>query len=710
MTSYHNDQPISHLQQDQLNRLTFSRSLAKIAALDADSPCLTVSIEGYWGTGKTSIINLVKRSFEESPNPPIVVQYNPWVNGTSKSLIEDFLVQFTSQLGLANYPEKGMQVAKELLSYSKLFSMAKLIPGVEPFGSLVENIFKGVGEATKSLSDLKKLDVQAQKEKVVECLRNIDKPIVVIIDDIDRLTPNECFQVLRLVKAIADFPRTTFLLAFDPVYLQSVLAANNISNASQYIDKIVQLRLPVPLITEEDLNALVDTALEQLGPDFTFEHYEDDWERFTYIYHRYIKKILDSPRDVKRVMNHFKFVYQLVKHEVSTTDLFILSVLATKCSKIYEHIKSEPYLYTSQHNGKNFWPNSTKEQAVQEAKEQRSTIYNSMNMPVDNPIEGLLKEIFPSIGNSFHYNSYGVEDADAAGRVDSFDRLSTALHISTPRGLCSDEDVRRFIENAEENMDALESAIDGNAISRFLELYGFQLENKQHHPEHYISNLSKLAEVLIANNQFNQPSDLYSDMFVKVSNYRALCGLVRKIIRIAEDKVALLNKAIDELALLPFVSDSVKLIVRQHNNGSSESPWLSESDAASVFDTYSAAAEKALTLNQLNSKILEYHVISPLWVHGTETGKRILSVLNQNDALRIGYLLICEIGATSSNGTYLSVNLEKASSSIDVIALKEKAQAQLELTIDPLDRAILLSTHDGLKHYVSDGSIESDFT
>ncbi len=710
MTSYHNDQPINHSQQDQLNRLSFSRSLAKIAALDADSPCLTVSIEGYWGTGKTSIINLVKRSFEESPNPPIVVQYNPWVNGKSKSLVEDFLVQFTSQLGLADYPDKGMQLAKELLSYSKLFSMAKLIPGVEPFGSLVENIFKGVGEATKSLSDLKKLDVQAQKEKVVECLSNIDKPIVVIVDDIDRLTPNECFQVLRLVKAIADFPRTTFLLAFDPVYLQSVLAANNISNASQYIDKIVQLRLPVPLITEDDLNALVDTTLEQLGPDFTFEHYENDWERFTYIYHRYIKNILDSPRDVKRAVNHFKFVYQLVKHEVSTTDLFILSVLATKCSKIYEHIKSEPYQYTSQHSGKNFWlTNTDKEQAVQKAKERRKKIYNSMGMPVENPIEGLLREIFPSIENSFNYNSYGVEDADAAGRVDSIDRLSTALHIATPRGLCSDEDVRRFIENAKENMDALENAIDGNAISRFLELYGFQLENRQHHPEHYIDNLSMLAEVLMANNQFNQPSDLFSDMFVKVSNYRALCGLVRKIVRIAEDKVALMNKAIGELALLPFVSDSVKLMLKQHNTGSSESPWFSESDAALVFDTYSAAAEQALTQNQLNSNILEYYVISPLWLHGAETGKRILSVLNQNDVLRIGYLLIGEIGATSSNGTYLSVNLGKASSSIDVVALKEEAQAQLELTKDPLDRAILLSAHDGLKHYVSDGSIENGF-
>ncbi|QXX09223.1 KAP family NTPase [Vibrio neptunius] len=165
MTSYHNDQPIIDLGQDQLNRASFSRSLAKIAALDANSPCLTVSIEGVWGAGKTSIINLVKQNLEELPMPPIVVQYNPWVNGKPKSLVEDFLVQFTSQLGLANHPENGLQVAKELLSYSKLFSVVKLIPGVEPFGSLVENIFKGVGEATQSLSELKKLDIQAQKKK-----------------------------------------------------------------------------------------------------------------------------------------------------------------------------------------------------------------------------------------------------------------------------------------------------------------------------------------------------------------------------------------------------------------------------------------------------------------------------------------------------------------------------------------------------------------
>lgn len=706
MTSYHNDQPISHLEQDQLNRSSFSKSLAKITRLDAGSPCLTVSIEGVWGAGKTSIINLVKQSLTEHHNPPIVVQYNPWINGKPKSLVEDFLVQFTSQLGLSDHPENGLQVAKELLSYSKLFSVAKLIPGVEPFGSLVENIFKGVGEATQSLSELKKLDIQAQKKKVVESLSKIDRPIVVIVDDIDRLTPSECFQVLRLVKAIADFPRTTFLLAFDAAYLQSVLAANNISNAEQYIDKIVQLRLPVPLVTEDDLNSLVELAFEQLGPDFTFEYYEGDSARFTYIYHRYIKQILESPRDVKRTVNHFKFVYQLVKHEVSTTDLFILSVLATKCNKIYEHIKSEPYIYTNQHNGKSLWLDTkAQEQAEQEAKVWRTSIYKEMNMLDENPIEGLLRELFPSMAQNRHYSFYGVSDADAAGRVDSIDRLSTALHIATPRGLCSDEDVRKFIEDAKTNMNILERAIDGKAIARFLELYSFQLESGKYKPDHYLGSLKILADVLMAKNQFDQLSDLFSDMFVRVSNHKAMSRLVNKVVRMAEDdKVTLLNNAINELALLPFVSETLLSAVSQHRSNDN-SPLLSEGELDKVFDTYVAAAEIVLTANQLNSKILEYHVIMPLWFRDKNVGEQVLSSLSQNDVLRIGYLLIGEIGSSSSNGTYLGVNLEKAGSSIDVASLKKKANTQLDLAENKLDRAILLGILDGQKHYVSDGTV-----
>ncbi|MFA0507261.1 P-loop NTPase fold protein [Vibrio sp. 10N.222.54.B12] len=707
MTSYHNDQPIIDSQHDQLNRLSFSASLAQIASLEVGSPCLTISIEGAWGVGKTSIINLVQQCLDESPNPPIVTHYNPWINGKGKSLVEDFLVQFTSQLGLANHADNGVQAAKELLSYSKLFSVAKLVPGVEPFGSIIENILKGVGDATQSLSELKQLDVQGQKEKVIKSIQKLDKPIVIIIDDIDRLTPNECFQILRLIKAIADFPRTTFLLAFDPIYLESVLTSNNISNAGQYIDKIVQLRLPVPIVTEDDLDELVNSTFEHLGADFTFEQYQEDKDRFSYIYHRHIKGILSSPRDIKRVVNHFKFVYQIVKHEVSTIDLFVLSILATKYNKIYEHIKSNPFQYASKHNGKNYWLTRTdRKQAMKEAKQERVAIYNQMNISTGNSVEGLLKEIFPTISEEFHYKSYSVNDADAAGRVDSLDRLSTALHIATPRGMCSDNDVRMFIKDPDANMSLFTNSIIQNSTARFLELYDFEMERKEYPLLHYIHSLRRIAEELIANNHFRQANDLFDDLFIKTSSLTALSRLVRKILQNEEATVQLVNSVIDELCLLPFIADTVHTLLGHYKSTVNEPAWVSEKEANAIMDTYTNAARKALEETQLESHILQYHLIRPIWLWREHHAKEIIKTVNPKEILRLGYLLIGGRGSTSTNGIYLSVNLDNVASIFNISELKASATTLLESTSDPLEKAILLSMTDGSKRYIKDGTVE----
>lgn len=136
MTNYNNDQPIASECEDKLNRQHFAKEIASLLVLEADAPCLTVSLEGKWGQGKTSILNMVQEFFSQMDFPPVLVQYNAWANGQSESLLQDFLIQFTSQLGLADHAEEGKRVAEELLSYSKLFSVAKLIPGVEPWGSL----------------------------------------------------------------------------------------------------------------------------------------------------------------------------------------------------------------------------------------------------------------------------------------------------------------------------------------------------------------------------------------------------------------------------------------------------------------------------------------------------------------------------------------------------------------------------------------------
>lgn len=709
MKKFYRDKAICSDHDDVLNRNSYSRTIANMAVLEPGSDCFTISIEGPWGAGKTSIINLALHHFETMDNAPVVIHYNPWVNGKTKSLVEDFFVQFTSQLGLTDQSENAREIASNLLYYSRLLGVAKLIPGVEPFGTILESVLNPAAEASSAIADLKKLDINGQKSKVVNALVTLDKPIVVVIDDIDRLTPNECFQVLRLVKAIADFPRTTFLLSFDPDYLRNILTSNGISNATEYIDKVVQLRLPLPIIPSADFDSLVNNSLLRLGDEFTFEHFQGDTERFNHYYLRFIKPCLSTPRDIKRIVNHFAFVYQMVKDEVSTTDLFALSTIAIRCNGIYEHIKRNTRVYTRDHSSSEAMaPELDRVDLINNAKKEREKIYTLANIAQNNPIEELVNELFPATAQPTHHDMFHVNDADAAGRVDCQDRLYAALHMSTPRGMCSQADVRRFFLCPGENLDVLTSAINSNAVIRFMELLRMEFSVDNVGDELQVQALRIVSETLMNQSLFDSKDNLFNGLYVKSDNFSAVSSLLGLVVRESQDKITIIRNAINDFLLVPFVSEVIKTVQQQHHHDSSETPWLTESDVKLLMDTYFDAVGSIISENKLRSKVLDYHLVSPLWLYAPSKAVEVLSKTNKHEILRIGYLCIVGLGADSRNGTYLSVDHRKIEEAFDIRDVSRRASDLLDVTNDPLDKAILLSIIHGHSYYVKDASEVKD--
>lgn len=356
MSNYHNDQPITGNEDnpDQLNREKFATNLAEIITLSPKDDCLTVSLEGEWGYGKTSVVNLVKKAAIKHKNKPIIIEYNPWLAGNAEALIQDFLVQFSSQLDIPDRPKEGIRVAKELLAYSKLFSVAKLIPGAEPWASIVKGVLEAAGSATQEISKLKELNVVDRKNKVKKLLSLSNQSIVVIIDDIDRLTPDEAFQVVRLVKAVADFPGTSFLLCFDPDYLTGALEKHGIKKADQYVDKVVQLRVPLPLITHRDMQKLADIELANLSNKSLTDHFKEDQERLGWLYHSHAKFLIRTPRELKRIFNNLRLVLVNTEGEVSFPDMYCLSIISIKAHHIYQALKNSPEMFTGRSLGNNY--------------------------------------------------------------------------------------------------------------------------------------------------------------------------------------------------------------------------------------------------------------------------------------------------------------------------------------------------------------------
>ncbi|EOV0118947.1 P-loop NTPase fold protein [Vibrio parahaemolyticus] len=703
MGKYHNDQPIQGGPNDPdlLNRLDFANHLANVLLLNHDDDCLTVSLEGEWGYGKTSVINLVKGALNEKEAAPIIIEYNPWLAGKPESLIQDFLLQFSSQLNIKDNSEVALKASKELIAYSSLFSVAKLVPGAEPWASIVEKVFSKFGSSTKKIAELKKLDLLGKKKKVVSAMQKIKTPIIVVIDDIDRLTPSETFQVLRLVKAVADFSGTSFLLAFDSSYLVSVLDKNDIVNASEYINKVIQLRVPLPVISERGMNELANVELNNLSDKNLTDRFESDQERLSWIYHHYFKHLIKNPRELKRFFNHLRFVLEQVEGQVCFSDLFSLSIIATKANAIYEHVKKTPEAYIGKRFSNDGLMMDKPEEVVKSFNEDRSQILKAFSERDRKLLEGLLGDTFPLI-DSGGYSHYGVSDADAAGRISAPQRLHVAFHYKTPTGYFSDQEILDFIAGNIDRDEFLSRVLSEDADDRFFEMmtnYAKECRGNSFDILISIYNAFLNSEKLISSLESNYG-------FMSKDLYRQMNWLTNKVISESDDKYTLIKNLVGREESAPLAADVLYKIRGQIRRESYDEPWVSEEQLNELEVDYQKMAIKSLSDRTHINNHLESHIFYELKRSSKDkTSEFMDSVMSgENGVIRVAEI-IGNSGSDSTNGPYVQIDEKTCGDVIDLESLREQA-GKIDVTNQPIHiQAVLKSILDGKKYYLRDGEL-----
>jgi len=709
VSSYHNDRPVTGSldSPDRLNREKFAAHLADIIILESSDECLTVSLEGEWGYGKTSVVNLIKKSTLSQKNKPIIIEYNPWLAGKAEALIQDFLVQFSSQLSIPDRPKEGLKAAKELLAYSSLFNAMKFIPGVEPWASTVQGVFKVIGGATKKISKLKELDLISRKKKVTKILRSLNQSIIVVIDDIDRLTPDEAFQVIRLVKAVADFPGTSFLLCFDPEYLISALEKHGIKKPDQYVDKVVQLRVPLPLITHRDMQKLSDIELTNLSDKDLTHHFEKDQERLSLLYHQHIKYLVRTPRELKRIFNNLRLILTQTDGMVSFTDLYCLSVISIKAQHIYQSLKDTPEMYI----GRSFDEGYSYESAEDVVKKHKNNLDNVLNRcPVKDQryLRGLLNELFPLLSDS-DYSSYGKE-YDELGRVASQKRLHIALHYQVPTGYAADTDIRDFINGGIARESYLLKAIEDNFVERFFELINQNIHKVE--DSEILSILSSIYNVFLHSEYIT----LYENSkhgFFGFEPFRNIVWISNKLVGLSRDKASLVEVLIANSNYLPITADILRRLMVQHGDIKTDDPILQKEKWVDI-DKYHQLQEKwALTaIHELvHGVILESvhasHIYFILVKASTYKVKALFNcwIKDDNGAEKIAKL-IGRCGSDSTNGPYAEINESQISELLDYAKLKSLVDSKLssEKNLTNHLKAVYKSISTGHKYYLNDGS------
>lgn len=371
------DVPIEQVSEDLFNFTELAEKTATHILSYTKPESFVIGITVTWGAGKSSLLNLMEVAIIENcrqrnVKEPVTIKYSPWLLSNRGELLANFLLLLCSRLSdetstnffLFKYFEK---LKKRIWDYQILKKYAKAIsdndrkpgivnrvanivgiPLISEFWEILKNFF-----ATILLrSDTTNFD--ALRNSATSILVQQKKPIVVFIDDIDRLAKEEIIEIFRLVRSTAQLPRIIYVLAFDKQRVSNIITSSSKQIETAYIDKIVQLFVEVPQVYSSDLENLLTEKVTQLPTTKNFS--STDQENFNFRLSTTIGVIDDlnalrTPRDVYRLFNAYSFGVRLDKDPIPEPgDLLTKCMILTNFPNVNEWLIEYDRLTNNEQN------------------------------------------------------------------------------------------------------------------------------------------------------------------------------------------------------------------------------------------------------------------------------------------------------------------------------------------------------------------------
>lgn len=356
---FYSDKPISSNNEDKLNRKGFAKLLAHTLVHLDSKDTFTVGLFGKWGCGKTSLVNMTLAEIEniqaknETDEQIIVVHFEPWNFTDTNQLLTQFFVRLANE-----FQKKGnknlTKIGKALENYSDAFGLLELIPGVgAPIASASKWGLSRLGQ--KMQKGLDERDVLKQKEQVIQLLKAQSNRILVILDDIDRLSNEQIRYVFQLITSVARFPNTTYLLVFDKEIVVEALKGVQSGNGQDYLEKVIQMPIQIPNIQRSDLRNALFERLDEIIADFKELGYnQKHWQQ---LFGSCVDPFVTHLRDINRLCNALRFKLTSISSEIDFADMIALSVLEIHHPSIYEWVKNNKSILTGENDYSNLGVN-----------------------------------------------------------------------------------------------------------------------------------------------------------------------------------------------------------------------------------------------------------------------------------------------------------------------------------------------------------------
>ncbi len=321
-SGFNPDRPCEDSPQDQLNRSGLVENIAELLLLNPTRDSLVVAIQGPWGTGKSSFLNFLAKRLAR--DQVVILRFDPWWFSSADDLIVRFFHQLQGALGRVQ-DDKVKRIASAVSTVAKF---VKPLASLVPAGSEVVQAIAGTADDFVGAADAAAADIFAIRLTIEEMLKEAGTTVIVLVDDIDRLYPQEIRDIFRLVKGISAIRGISYVLAFDR---QIVGAALQDHGGEQYIDKIVQASVDLYPPSKAQLERML---VSELAP-YLDEIDEGDWANFC---SHVLAGQLTTFRHVKRLVNGFLSTYPPVEGEVDPLTFLGFQACRLLWSPIYNRL------------------------------------------------------------------------------------------------------------------------------------------------------------------------------------------------------------------------------------------------------------------------------------------------------------------------------------------------------------------------------------
>jgi hypothetical protein len=308
----HSDRPIERLEDDCLDLARYAKSLAEFIRY-CETP-ITIAIQGFWGTGKTSLMSMVEQDLKRGPTKVHSIWFNTW--RYSQFATHDALpISLLSSL-LGDIADQDRSLLNDALTvFGRLAKPAANVIVRAGTGGAVEVAdFKSIPAAIDPAAEAEKLRGLI-REAVEKRVAKGEARIVIFVDDLDRIVPERAVEVLEIIKLFLDWPHCVFVLALDYEVVSEGLrkklgiAADKVIDHKRFFDKLIQLPFSIP-VEQYDTTNYVASLIKKMGLSLGAE----DTELFEELIAR---TLTFNPRAVKRVLNRLQLLLLVWKGQDS---------------------------------------------------------------------------------------------------------------------------------------------------------------------------------------------------------------------------------------------------------------------------------------------------------------------------------------------------------------------------------------------------------